>query len=133
MRVFLGGTCSGYKWRNDLMPMLDGAGIDYFNPIVTHWDDKAQAREIAERQSCDYVLYVVTPDMKAPYSIAEVVDDSNKRPDKTIFCVMGQWGHRTHSMMACKRLVESNGAKVCNNLEGVYNYLAVEKCLIDNR
>ena len=28
MKVFLGGTCSGYKWRDDLIPMLN---CDYYN------------------------------------------------------------------------------------------------------
>lgn len=31
MKVFLGGTCSGWKWRDQLQKMLD---CDYYNPIV---------------------------------------------------------------------------------------------------
>ncbi len=31
MKVFLGGTCSGYDWRNDLIPKLV---CDFYNPIV---------------------------------------------------------------------------------------------------
>jgi hypothetical protein len=41
--------------------------------------------EIKQRQECDLCLYVITPKMTGVYSIAEVVDDSNKRPAKTIF------------------------------------------------
>lgn len=37
MKVFLGGTCSGYKWRNKLIPMLK---CDYYNPIVKNWSEK---------------------------------------------------------------------------------------------
>lgn len=29
MKVFLGGTCSGWKWRDQLQKMLD---CDYYNP-----------------------------------------------------------------------------------------------------
>lgn len=29
-----------------------------------------------------------TPKMTGTYSIAEVIDDSNKRPDKTVFCIL---------------------------------------------
>lgn len=30
---------------------------------------------------------MITPRMTGVYSIAEVIDDSNKRPEKTIFCI----------------------------------------------
>ena len=33
-------------------------------------------------------LYVLTPRMVGVYSIAEAVDDSNKRPEKTVFCFL---------------------------------------------
>jgi len=85
MKVFLGGTCNGENWRATLIPYLDKYGIDYFNPVVDDWNNEAQENERRERQECDYVLYVVTPAMIGVYSIAEVVDDSNKRPEKTIF------------------------------------------------
>ena len=41
-----------------------------------------------EREHCDFCLYVITPLMTGVYSIAEVTDDSNKRPEKTLFCVL---------------------------------------------
>ena len=31
MKVFLGGTCSGRKWRDELIPLLK---CEYYNPIV---------------------------------------------------------------------------------------------------
>ena len=46
MRVFLGGTCSGYEWRNDLIPMIK---CDYYNPIVKNWSEKDRLREVYER------------------------------------------------------------------------------------
>lgn len=84
-KVFLGGTCNDSTWRDDLIPKLK---IDYFNPIVDDWNKEAQQEEIKERKNSDYVLYVITPKMSGVYSIAEVVDDSNKRPEKTLFCVL---------------------------------------------
>lgn len=83
MKVFLGGTCNKSLWRNALIPELK---IDYFNPVVDDWTPEAQQEEIKQRQICDIALYVITPKMKGVYSIAEVVDDSNKRPEKTVFC-----------------------------------------------
>ena len=50
-KVFLGGTANGSKWREILKPMLR---IDYFDPVVPHWNDEARCRELKEREECDY-------------------------------------------------------------------------------
>lgn len=84
-KVFLGGTCAETVWREKLIPMLS---IDYFNPVVENWTEECMAEEIVQRETCDYCLYVITPSMQGVYSIAEVIDDSNKRPERTIFCVL---------------------------------------------
>lgn len=126
MKVFLGGTCSGYKWRDKLIPMLK---CDYYNPIVKNWSEEDRLREVKEREESDYVLYVITSGIKGVYSIAEVVDDSNKRPEKTIFCVLndGMDNQMKHSLEAVKNLVTSNGAMVCANLKAVAVYLDMEE------
>ena len=84
-KVFLGGTCNESTWRNKLIKMLE---IDYFNPVVDDWTEECYQEELRQREICDYCLYVITPRMTGVYSIAEVVDDSNKRPEKTIFCIL---------------------------------------------
>jgi hypothetical protein len=117
-RVFLGGTCNDSKWRDDLIPLLK---IDYFNPVVDDWTEECQIEEIKQRQECDYVLYVITNKMTGAFSIAEVTDDSNKRPDKTIFCILEDYDGTfskgpLKSLMRVQELVESNGAKVANSL-----------------
>ncbi len=85
MKVFLGGTCNESTWREGLIKALK---IGYFNPVVDDWTPDCMAEEIKQREECDFCLYVITPKMTGVYSIAEVVDDSNKRPMKTIFCVL---------------------------------------------
>lgn len=85
IKVFLGGTCNESKWRNELIEMLD---IDYFNPVVDNWTEECYQEELRQREICDYCLYIITPRMTGVYSIAEAVDDSNKRPEKTIFCLL---------------------------------------------
>ena len=85
MKVFLGGTCNESKWREALIPLLK---IDYFNPVVEDWTPECQEEERKQRAECDFVLYVIAPLMMGVYSIAEVIDDSNKRPEKTIFCLL---------------------------------------------
>lgn len=81
-KVFLGGTCNESTWRNELIGKLF---IDYFNPVVNDWTEECYQRELEERENCDMCLYVITPRMTGVYSIAEVIDDSNKRPEKTFF------------------------------------------------
>ena len=84
-KVFLGGTCNESTWRDGLIEILE---IDYFNPVVDDWTEECYREELTQRELCDYCLYVITPRMRGVYSIAEVVDDSNKRPEKTIFCIV---------------------------------------------
>lgn len=122
MKVFLGGTCSGYKWRDDLIPMLK---CDYYNPIVKNWSEADRLREVHERETSDYVLYVITSGMKGVYSIAEIIDDSNKRPEKTIVCVLydGINKQMEHSLKAVVNLAKSNGVHVCNTLSEIAELL----------
>lgn len=40
MKVFLGGTCSGWKWRNKFQKMLK---CDYYNPMTHGWNEKRSA------------------------------------------------------------------------------------------
>ena len=59
------------------------------------------------------------------YAITEVVDDSNKRPEKTIFCYLEESfkGHQLKSLQATARLVKENGVQVFTSLEEVAEYL----------
>ena len=58
------------------------------NPVVPDWTEAHKIIERKQREECDVCLYVITPRMVGVYSIAEAVDDSNKRPDKTVFCFL---------------------------------------------
>lgn len=115
MKVFLGGTCSGWKWRDEFQKMLD---CDYYNPIVKNWSEEDRLREVKEREESDYVLYGITNGIKGVYSIAEVVDDSHKRPDKVIFLNLYQEQENeeskqmSHSLKAVENLLKENGIRV---------------------
>jgi len=125
-KVFLGGTCNNSTWRGELIPLLE---IDYFNPVVTDWDSAAQERELRERETCDYVLYCITPKMTGVYSIAEVVDDSNKRPEKTLFLFLEKDEDvefdkgQLKSLAAVGDLVKRNGGSVFSSLSDIAMYL----------
>lgn len=125
-KVFLGGTCNESSWRDDIMSSLE---IDYFNPVVEDWTPECMAEEIRQRQECDFVLYVITPKMTGVYSIAEVVDDSNKQPQKTLFCFNtydngiefseGQ----IRSLGSVANMVVRNGGKYFTEVKKVVEYL----------
>lgn len=125
-KVFLGGTCNESKWRKFLIGYLK---IGYFNPVVEDWTPECMEEELRQRKECDLVLYLITPKMTGVYSIAEVIDDSNKQPEKTIFsywdCDDGEFfsvGQRK-SLDAVGAMVERNGGKFIKDINDVQDYL----------
>lgn len=128
-RVFLGGTCNNSTWRDELIPLLT---IDYFNPVVDNWNDAAYNNELQERLRADTLLYCFTPNMTGVYAIAEVVDDSNKRPEKTIMCILSTYDGKSFdikdikSLVAVAKMVRANGGMIFNNLDQLARYLNKE-------
>lgn len=129
-KVFLGGTCNGSTWRDELIPLL---GINYFNPVVESWTPECQAEEIKQREECDYVLYVITPKLTGLYSIAELIDDSNKCPERTLFCYLVADGNnifnnaQLSSLKAIRDMVIRNDAFYFDSLLDVADYLNSNK------
>jgi len=119
MKVFLGGTCNNSNWRSCIKPLLQ---IDYFDPVVADWNIEAMKEEIKQREECDVVLYVITPELTGVYSIAEAVDDSNKRPERLIFVPLREWScfkfndAAWKSMCSVSDLIKRNKAKVIFSL-----------------
>lgn len=133
-RVFLGGTCEGYNWRKDLINELkDLKDVELFNPIVDVWDEEARRRENKYKKNCDISLYVITPYMEGCYSIAEAVEDSNKRPEKTVFCYIPKivrfkeirefTNKMERSLKATCEIIEANGAITFDSLDELVEYL----------
>ena len=124
--VFLGGTCNDSKWREELIQLLE---CNYFNPVVEDWNEEAQQLEIEKRETCDYVLYVITPKMTGVYSIAELTYDACISPNKTIFCYLTIdeenifEEHQIKSLEMTKKLIEKCNANVFENLNEVANFL----------
>lgn len=125
-KVFLGGTCNGSTWRDILIKDLQ---IDYFKPCADQWTSAMMKEEIKQRSECDFCLYVITPKMTGVYSIAEVVDDSNKRPHKTIFCYLTDDEDQKFSPDQIKsldqtgRMIKENGATFLTTLTATADYL----------
>lgn len=132
-RVFLGGTCNESTWRNRMMIYLYNEGLEYFNPVVDDWTEDCMAEEIRQRKLCNFCLYTITPKMTGVYSIAEVVDDSNKRPKRTVLVLLrddgkekftiGQW----KSLLAVAEMAKRNGGQVFVHLKTAAEWLG-EQC-----
>ena len=113
LRVFMGGTCNGSKWR-ELFKGIEG--IEWFDPVVPDWNEEAQENELRHRAVDDILLYVITPKMTGVYSIAEVVDDSNKQPGRVVFSYTDIDedsvfdNHSLKSLKAVANMIQKNGA-----------------------
>lgn len=85
--------------------------------------------ELKQRSESDYCLYVLTPKMEGYYSVAELIDDSNKRPEKTIFSYLPDDEGKKFSEVQLKSLkqvsemVMQNGAKYFETLDEITDYL----------
>jgi hypothetical protein len=71
--------------------------------------------------------------MTGVYSIAEVVDDSNKRPEKTLFAFIENDGEdkftsdQLKSLKAVGKMVEINGGRWFKNLDELITFLNIVK------
>ena len=120
--IFLGGTCNGSTWREDLIPALEECGLDYFNPVVDDWTTEAQMREEAIKLDPRNVeLYCITKEMKGVFSIAEAVQASNKKPTKTIFWFdsynIPQF--QVKSLEQVGKLIQTNGGMFMKNFYNI--------------
>ena len=134
-KVYLGGTVDS-TWRDKLIKKLE---IDYFNPLVDDWTEEDQKEELKQRKICDFLLYVITPKMTGVYSIAEVTDDSNKNPDKTIFCYLTTDNDKEDkeeykftkgqikSLDSVSKMIDKNGGKYFTSLNDIAEYLNKQK------
>ena len=84
-KVFLGGTCNESTWRNELIPLLEKVGVEYFNPIVDNWTPECQEEEYHQKEICDIHLYLITKKMKGVFSIAEAVASCQFKDKEVLF------------------------------------------------
>lgn len=81
------------------------------------------------RENDDICLYTITPEGEGFYSFVEVTDDSNKRPDRTVLCVLKEangkqfTGHNLKCVLKTMKLIANNGVTVVESLEDLATYL----------
>ena len=125
-KVFLDGTENGSTWREELIANIE---IEYFDPSGKERSRRTLREEEAQKAESDYCLYVITPLMDDFENISELVDDSNKYPQRTLFCYLEQDQgqsfntHQLKSLKAVGQMVEGNGATWLPDLPAVIKYL----------
>ena len=72
----MGGTTAGTGWRDLIIPELEKRKLEYFDPRVEDWNDEARKREEEEKEKCDTMLFLITPEMKGVFSIAEIINST---------------------------------------------------------
>lgn len=138
MKVFLGGVCNGINWREYVIDRLkDYDDIEFYNPLVDNWTEEHRLLEIKARNDSDTIVYVISPEMLGVYSIAEVVDDSNKVPWRTILCILntcngiGFSEGMRRSVYAVSEMVRNNGSKIVYSLDDLCTEL-IRRSNLDN-
>jgi Nucleoside 2-deoxyribosyltransferase like len=74
-QVFLGGASGSTTWRRKIaIPILEAAGVTYFNPQlgVGEWTEACQEAEMKAKAEADVLLFVVNAETRGVASIAEV-------------------------------------------------------------
>jgi len=82
-----------------------------------------------ERNNCDYYLYVISPKTLDFYLVAKIVDDSNRHPRKTLFCLLIKDDGikfdkiQLKILNQVKSLVKLNGVRTFNSLKAIAKFL----------
>ena len=128
VKVFLGGTCHNSNWREKLIPLLKENGINYFNPVVEDWTPECMKEEIKQRQECDICLYVISY-IESVFSIAEVVDDANNRPNKTALVILPEFfnKYQMKHLNQIAMMVASKGCFVSDNLKDFVEWVKTKE------
>lgn len=129
MTVFMGGTCAGSTWRDELVEKLDAKKVDAFNPVVEDWTPECQAVEDEHKENDDVLLFVLTPESKSIYSWVEVALAASKQPERTVLCVLKERdgktyeGHEEKAVLKSVKDIKKTGVVVVGSLEELAEHL----------
>ena len=141
-RIFLGGTCAGTNWRDRLIDILDNHyECEYFNPVVEDWTPECQQIEEDEKNNkCNVHLYVLTPQMKGVYSIAEIINSCwqaqvyGTTVDYVALYILGEWDKDMRKSLEatirlCSYITPNFTGHFCDNESFMVNDLAENKII----
>lgn len=120
--IFLGGTVDD-PWREEFIQCWKNLlkedrykelkKIELFNPIVEDWDAEAQKKEEEVKATAMMNLFVITPNMKGFFSIAECTESSHRTDCMTVFAMYDKHkaftSRDSHSFNATGNLIKKNG------------------------
>lgn len=125
--VFLGGTCNGSNWRNQLQPLLK---VDSYNPVTTNWSMETQQMEEEAKRESALNLFVITPKQTGFYSFAELMLKALKDPKGTVVTFLDDddgsiWNETDKlSVQATEKLLkDETGVQVFNTLAETADYI----------
>lgn len=73
--VFLGGACNPTTWRREVaIPLLEAAGVDFYNPQVDEWYEELIDLERQAMETATVLLNVIDDTTRALVSINEAVE-----------------------------------------------------------
>lgn len=74
-QVFLGGSCNPTTWRRDIaIPMLEAAGVAYFNPQTDDWKPEMMQWEAEAKVQSYVLLFVLDSQTRALATLNEIVE-----------------------------------------------------------
>ncbi len=117
MKLYIGGIGTESNWRDQFKELTSTAQIE-----ISEGSPK-------DKTKCDYLLYVVTPNMKGVSAIMDAVNDSNLSTTETVFCTIDEedgnefTSHQVKSLVATGKMVELNGGKYFKNLKDMTVYI----------
>jgi len=85
VEVFLGGSCKPSTWRKDIsIPILEEAGVKYFDPVVEEWSDDCIAIEAAAKATAQFHLFMSDGVTRGIASMVEAADVIASGKDVTL-------------------------------------------------
>lgn len=107
----------------------ESVSIDQFKSLLGATQIDFKEGDSTEKDGCDFLLYVVTPETKSIDLIVNVTNDSNVQKGETIFCSVNNVNgkqfteHQIKSLKATGIMIDSNGGQSFESLEESANYI----------
>lgn len=124
--VYLGGISLSNDWRELVIPQLQ---INYIDPLQFNEVDGLQEKVFNLKDECTLIFYLFRPGMNGFLCVPELIDDSNKFSEKTVYCAVLEnndqvfTDHQKKSLEAIGKMVERNGGRWIKTLDEAIIFL----------
>ncbi|MBX2843759.1 MAG: hypothetical protein KTR26_18455 [Flammeovirgaceae bacterium] len=124
--VYLGGISSENDWREFVIPQLQ---INHVDPFQLNAVEGIQEKLFKLKDDCNFIFYLFRPGMNEFLCVPELIDDSNKFSEKTVYVANFEnkdkifTNHQKKSLEAIGKMVERNGGRWFKTLEEAIVFL----------